>query len=134
MMKRLEIEPNMTYFHGARRKESDYRLTDKETGEVREGHSNKWRLFFITPLNRAEANFMEGFGSANTHYDVDCKDLPFIFGKDPKTFKPEMLDDIKGEPVILDIATTSSANGVTTAKLRGVMTVADFIKSMTEKK
>lgn len=132
-MKKLEISSKITYYLGARRKVGDYTIPDKETGEVKDIHVDKYRLFFIVPINQTETDFKEGYGVSNTHYDVNTEDLPFVFGKDEKGFKTDILETLKGEPVILDIATTTTSKGTTTVKLRGIMTVADFVSSMSEK-
>lgn len=134
-MKNLEFNSQLTYFLGARHKFGDYAITKEGTDEViKSGKTNKWRLFFMAPVNLQESNVTEGFGMTSTYYDVKGDELHLLFGKTEKEFK---LDDFKrlvGQPVILDVANAPNSKGVQVASLRGVKSVADFMAAMTADK
>lgn len=134
-MNKLDFNSKMSYFLGARYKHGKIPFTDDKTGEVKKViEMDKWRLFFISPINMQENIVTEGFGTGISYFDVENKDLCFLLGKSEKDFKLDDLKALVNQAVILDIANTANSNGKQIAYLRGIMSVDDFIKSMTEKK
>ena len=131
-MLNLSLNPQLTYFLGARHKVGDYVITDDETGEVkRSGTTDKWRLFFTTAVDSKENNVKENFGMCSVFYDVKGDDLCYLFCQTSKEFNLDDFKGLVGQPVLLDFSTSINSKGVQITTLRGMKSLSSFLSSMT---
>lgn len=120
MANNLNIDPNTKYFIGAQYINGPYAIPDRETGEVKEGISDKWILTFVQPHDLSKQNLRKSFGSDILNISVKNDVLPFLFGKDPKTFKDSDISNLIGSSVILDFHVPLSGSNARPT-LRGII-------------
>ena len=119
MANSLNIDARRKYFIGAQYIHGAYEFTDKSTGEVKSGTTNKWVLTFLQAFDRGKNNAVKTFGSDILTFNVKPEALPYIFGKDEKTFKEADMTSLIGCMVHID-AHFDVVNGSIRASLVGV--------------
>lgn len=114
------LDPNKTYLIGYTYVHGPYSMTDKETGEVREGTSDKWELTFATPIDITKKNLQAFGGHSISRLSITNTNIPFILGVEPQFFSKKEVEKFLLQPVNLQYIPAIGAKGEMTYKLRGI--------------
>ena len=114
------LNPNKTYLIGYTYMHGPYSMTDKETGEVKSGTSDKWELTFATPVDITKKNLQVFGGHSISRLSITNTNIPFILGVEPQFFSKKEVEKFLLQPVILQYIPIIGAKGEMTYKLRGI--------------
>lgn len=114
------LDPNKTYLLGYTYVHGAYSMTDKETGELRSGTSDKWELTFATPIDISKKNLQAFGGHSISRLSIANANIPFILGVEPQFFSKKEVEKFLLQPVILQYIPAIGAKGEMTYKLRGI--------------
>lgn len=117
----LHLDSFSSYLLGVQYINGPWSTTNFDTGEVKEGVSNKCVLTFAVPFDPAKMNSKKIVGVDVRTYEVKRENLCYLLHKMPEDFNIEELYSLVGSPVRLDFTVTSARNGINVAKLSGII-------------
>lgn len=112
------FNPRFTYLVGAQYINGPWQMTNRQTGEVTEGVSDKWVFTFLVPFGTTN-NLKKQFGHSISKESVKNDSVSFVFGKNPQDFSAADVEKLIGSPVYLDYDISRGESG-TRAVLRSI--------------
>lgn len=121
--KSLTLNPRSYYILGAQYLNGPYSITDESTGEVKDGITDKWVVSVGQPFDRRKQNCKSIFGVSVYSANIPGDDMPYVIGVEPEAFRPEMVENLIGKPVQLEIVSAFDNHGKARNAIRGITLV-----------